>query len=386
MAAIDKTLIVGAGLVGQVAASALTQRGYECEIVEVKENFDIAGAGILIQGTGLRALLDIGVVEEMAEEGYYQPDRNIHFLDTLGDLVLAPPDINIVGEGYPSNVSIRRQKLHEILYDRATGHGVSYRMGTTIETLDETPDGIDVAFTDGSTGSYSLVLGCDGLRSKTRDMVFPGHGPEFAGFCNWRMVLPRPDYIERPLWLWGHGKTLGIIPVSDTEFYFAGVGKAATTERPPQETVADTFRRKYACFGGPVPDLLKLDFGPDDVLYTVMEQVRLPAPWHKGRVVIMGDAAHAACPFWAQGGSIGIEDAVAFAQEIEKADDWQSAVAAWFDRRYERAKFVQDGSFETGQNLTRDEESDEPKFFPPPVREMMAKQGAETAKRLAAPF
>lgn len=386
MVKLDKVLIVGAGIVGQVLACSLAKRNIDCEIVEIKDNFDIAGAGIIIQGTGLRALLDIGIVEEMGEVGFYDPEKNIHFLDTLGEVVLAPPDINIVGEGYPSNVTIRRQAFHEVLHRRLEASGVPLRMGTTIEALDETPDGIDVSFSDGTEGAYSLVIGCDGLRSKTRDMVFPGHDPEFAGFCNWRLVLPRPDTMDRPLWLWGHGKTLGIIPVSDTEFYFAGVGKASTTERPPQETVADTFRQKFACFGGPVPDLLKLDFGPEDVLYTVMEEVRLPAPWHKGRVVIMGDAAHAACPFWAQGGSMGIEDAVAFADELEKGDGWQEAVAAWFDRRYERAKFVQDGSFETGQNLTRDEESDEPKFFPPPVREMMAKQGAETAKRLAAPF
>ena len=357
MVKLDKVLIVGAGIVGQVLACSLAKRNIDCEIVEIKDNFDIAGAGILIQGTGLRALLDIGIVEEMGEVGFYDPEKNIHFLDALGEVVLAPPDINIVGEGYPSNVAIRREAFHEVLHRRLEASGVPLRMGTTIEALNETADGIDVSFSDGTEGAYSLVIGCDGLRSKTRDMVFPGHDPEFAGFCNWRLVLPRPDTMDRPLWLWGHGKTLGIIPVSDTEFYFAGVGKASTTERPPQETVADTFRQKFACFGGPVPDLLKLDFGPEDVLYTVMEE-----------------------------GSMGIEDAVAFADELEKGDGWQEAVAAWFDRRYERAKFVQDGSFETGQNLTRDEESDEPKFFPPPVREMMAKQGAETAKRLAAPF
>ena len=166
----------------------------------------------------------------------------------------------------------------------------------------------------------------------------------------------------------------------------AGVAKAANAERPPQDAVASTFRRKFSCFGCPLPEILKLEFGADDILYTVMEEVKLPPPWYDGRVVVMGDAAHAACPFWAQGGAMGIEDAVVLAMEVEARDDADAAIAAWFERRYERASFVQRGSFETGRRLTLDEESDEPKFFPQPVREAMAREGAEIGKRLAEPI
>ncbi len=386
MAAADRTLIVGAGIVGQVLACALAKRGFACEIVEIKPDFEIAGAGMIVQGTGLRAMLDIGVVEDLAAEGWYDPERAIHFLDTLGEVVLAPPNINIVGEGYPATLSIRRQAVHEVLNRHVRKAGVPVRMGTTVETLDDRGDAVDVVFTDGTGGRYDLVVGCDGLRSGVRALTFPGIEPEFAGFCNWRLVQPRPAAIERPTWSWGHGKTIGILPVNDSEIYIAGVGKAASAERPPQETVADTFRRQFACFGGPVREAMALDFTAEDILYTVMEQVKLPPPWYRGRVVIMGDAAHAACPFWAQGGAMGMEDAVAFAQEVEAKDDLDRAIAAWFERRYERARFVQDGSFETGQHLTRDEESDEPKIFPPPAREAMAKQGAEVGVRLARPF
>jgi 2-polyprenyl-6-methoxyphenol hydroxylase-like FAD-dependent oxidoreductase len=187
-------------------------------------------------------------------------------------------------------------------------------------------------------------------------------------------------------WLWGHGKTIGLLPVSDDQIYVAGVGKAVNTDRPDQETVPGTFREKFACFGGLVPDILNLDINTSNILYTVMEEVKLPPPWAKGRVLVIGDAAHAACPFWAQGAAVGIEDAIALAEELAGADNADAGLAAWFERRYARAKFVQEGSFGTGQNLTRDEESDEPKFFPPPVREMMAKQGAEIQARLAEPF
>ena len=83
---------------------------------------------------------------------------------------------------------------------------------------------------------------------------------------------------------------------------------------------------------------------------------------------------------------MGIEDAVVLAMEVEARADADAAIAAWFERRYEQASFVQRGQFETGQRLTLDEESDEPKFFPPPVREAMAREGAEIGKRLAEPI
>ena len=386
MAAARSVLIVGAGIVGQTLACALAKRGIGCEIVEIKPDFEIAGAGMTLQGTALRALLDIDVVEDMTAAGWRDPGRGIVFLDTLGGVVLDPPARNIVGEGYPESIAIRRQAVHEVLNDHVRRAGVTIRMATTIEALDDDGRSVNVAFSDGTTGGYDLVVGCDGVRSKVRAMIFPGVEPEFAGFCNWRMILPRPSSIDRMTWMWGYGKTIGILPVNDSQIYVAGVGKAASPERPLQETVADTFRSKFACFRGPVPEILEMDIMPKDILYTIMEQVKLPAPWHKGRVVVMGDAAHAACPFWAQGAAMGIEDAIAFAQELDRTDDWEAARAAWFERRFERACRVQHGSFETGQNLTRDQESDEPKLFPPPVREMMAKQGAEIGMLLSQPF
>ena len=198
-------------------------------------------------------------------------------------------------------------------------------MGVTVDRLDDRGDGVDVVFSDGSSGRYDMVVGCDGIRSRVRALSFPGVEPEFAGFCNWRMILPGPDAVDGPVWMWGRGKTAGVLPVDETRIYVAGVGKAENAERPPQDAVAGTFRRKFSCFGGPLPETLKLEFGVDDILYTVMEAVKLLPLWHKGRVVVMGDAAHAACPFWAEGGAMGIEDAVVLAMEVEARDDADAA-------------------------------------------------------------
>lgn len=386
MPAAENVLIVGAGIVGQTMAIALSQRGVNCHIVELKENFEIAGAGMIVQGTALRAYMDIGLVEDIADAGWYDPTKNMVYLDTLGEIVFESTRRYLLGKHYPDRVVIRRQALHEVLNRHMERSGASVGMGVTVASLVDSGNEVAVEFSDGTSGIYDLVFGCDGISSKVRELVFPGIEPQFAGFCNWRMIVPWLASIPGPRWMWGHGKSVGILPVNENELYIAGVGKAATAQRPPQNTVLETFRRKFACFKGPMTEILKMDIDPNAILYTVMEQVKLPPPWFKGRVVVMGDAAHASCPFWAQGASMGIEDAIAFAQELDRADALDHAVTAWFERRYERAKYVQDGSFATGRHLNQDDESDEPKFFAPANRDALAKASAERGRRLAEAF
>ena len=115
MAGAMNVLIVGAGIVGQTLACALTKRGIDCEIVEPKDDFKIAGAGMTLQGTALRAFLDIGIVDDMVAAGWHNPEQGIIFLDTVGSVVLERPEINIVGYGYPPSIAIRRQSVHEVL-------------------------------------------------------------------------------------------------------------------------------------------------------------------------------------------------------------------------------------------------------------------------------
>jgi 2-polyprenyl-6-methoxyphenol hydroxylase-like FAD-dependent oxidoreductase len=134
-------------------------------------------------------------------------------------------------------------------------------------------------------------------------------------------------------------------------------------------------------FGGVMRDVLAIaDQAP--WLYTVMEEVKLDPPWHKWRVVVLGDAAHAACPFWAQGAAIAIEDAVVLAEVLAKGRPLEE----WMRRRYERCMYVQQGSYDTGVLMHRDPESDQPKRFPPPVRKIMEAQFREREARLAAPI
>ena len=156
---------------------------------------------MILQGTALRALRDIDVVQDLAALGWFDPSCTIRFLDTLGEVVLAPPERNIVGEGYSATLAVRRQAVHEVLSAHVAKVGVPIRMGATVDRLDDRGNGVDAVFSDGSSGRYDMVVGCDGIRSRVRALAFPGIEPEFAGFCNWRMILPCPDAADGPVWM-----------------------------------------------------------------------------------------------------------------------------------------------------------------------------------------
>ncbi len=98
-------------------------------------------------------------------------------------------------------------------------------MGTTIETLADRGATVAATFSDGTAGEFDLVVGADGVRSRVRQLVFPGAEPAYTGFANWRVVLPRPPAVTRLVWFMGRGTTFGIVPIAEDALYIAGVSK-----------------------------------------------------------------------------------------------------------------------------------------------------------------
>jgi len=382
MATVQRILIVGGGIAGQTLACALAKQGFTCEIVEIRPDWQIAGAAMTLQGNALRALRDIGLAGATVAAGWHGGELPLVFTDTLGQTVLEPDVLNMVGPGYPPQIAIRRQALHEVLLHAVNAAGVPIRMGTTVRSIDDTGREVRAVFTDGSSQGYDLVVGADGIRSGVRSLVFGDIQPRFAGFANWRALLPRPPSVNRMTWMWGYGRSVGVLPVDGDQVFVAGVTKEKDTTRYPAEDLARLFCEKFRSFGGALPDVLARA-GEGPWLYTVMEEITLESPWYKGRVVLLGDAAHAACPFWAQGAAMAMEDAVVLAGLLGAGRPVDAALPEWMQRRHARCMYVQKGSFETGVHTHMDPESDQPKRFPAAFRDIVAKQFHEREAKMA---
>lgn len=206
-----------------------------------------------------------------------------------------PPDV-------PFQISMTRADLHAIL-TRAVGDlGVRIRLGTTWREIAEGTDGVTVEFSDGSRQAYDLMVGADGIRSQLRSELFgTGHAPVETGYVCWRMAVPRrPDMVLSEYWNVGDAKAT-VLHLNDDVMYLLVVEPGSMSQMPGRSEKARLLKEKLAPFGGLIAYVRDTIRPESEIHVAVLEEVFLPAPWYKGHVVLIGDAAHAVTPHLAQG-------------------------------------------------------------------------------------
>lgn len=345
-----RALIVGAGIAGQTLACALAKTDVAFDIVEKSTNWNVLGTGMYVQNNALRGLDVIGVADKIVEAGWTSPTGLSTFVDWDGNVLAQTSVPPCPGSDFPGYVPIARPVLHNILYQAVTDAGVNIRMGETISQIDQFDDRAEVTFTDGSSASYDIVIGADGVNSSVRSLVFGEIEPEYSGFSNWRAILPMDQPMDHVTWQMGPEKSFGIIPISDDSLYVAGVSKEPGNPWFDADTLLDRMHERFSAFGNPTADLLKKITDPNEIVYTPIKEIIMEPPWHKGRVVLVGDAAHASTPFWAQGASMAIEDVIVLHWLLQEDRPITEILDEWQDRRYDRCAFVQNGSKITGVN------------------------------------
>src|SRR3954466_8323670 len=154
MPAVNNVLVVGGGLAGAATAIHLAARGVAVDLVEIKPDVSALGSGITLQGNALRELRSLGVWDAVRAAGYPFDVTGIRAPDPAGSVVAEIPDAKTGGPDLPAVLGMPRPELARILLDRATEVGVKARFGTTFTDLAQDDDGVDVTFSDGSTGRY----------------------------------------------------------------------------------------------------------------------------------------------------------------------------------------------------------------------------------------
>ena len=342
MAGVEKALVVGAGIGGLAAAAALSQRGIDVDIVEVRPGADVLGVGINQPGNALRALRKLGVLDEILEVGF-EFDQ-YRFYDYQENLIVKVRSV-IGGDDVPPNVALTRRDLHKVLIAAGERQGVRVRYRTTVGEVLDQGDHVDVTFSDGSTGTYDLVVGFDGIKSGLRRQLFgPEHDPVNTGYGVWRTEIPRPDVVRYAAMYHGINVKAGYVPLNEQEMYLLVVTPESGDVRYEERDLAELLRTKLADFEGPIAEIRDNLRSGDDVAFGLLTEVPLPLPWHRGRVIVLGDAAHACVPHLAQGAGMAIEDAVLLAEELDQDRDLEVSLEALEARRYPRVKFVQDVS------------------------------------------
>ena len=347
-----KILIIGGGFSGMSAAIQLRKLDVEVEVAEIDPGWRSYGAGISLGGATLRAFRTLGILDQFLEHGSAADGVDMHL--PHGQLLATLPTPRIAGEDVPGGGAIMRPVLAKILAEATVASGAKVRLGCTFSSLREHAEGVAVSFTDGTAGDYDLVIGADGLYSKVREMLMPeAPRPRYSGQCVWRAVLPRPPELARAtMWVGPKVKT-GVNPVSrDLMYLFVTEDRADNVQIDPARFPA-MLAALLAPFAAPLMQQCRaqlLEPGADvQIVYRPLEALLIPQPWHRGRVVLIGDTVHATTPHMASGACIGIEDAIVLADELDGAATIEEALAGFEARRWERCRMVVENSSRLGE-------------------------------------
>ncbi|MER5987729.1 FAD-dependent monooxygenase [Streptomyces sp. NPDC001787] len=359
MASPLRVLIHGGGIGGLTLAVALARRGHTVEVVELRDELDALGVGIIQPSNALHVMREIGVLDACVKAGFEWEVLTI--CDPAGATLARIPQPRM-GDA-PSNNGIPRPALAEVLGRAATAAGVPVRFGATITGLADDGSGVDVTLSDGSSARWDLVVGFDGIGSPLRTRLYGDRfRPEYTGFANWRVTVPRQPEVRGVVMSTGNQAAKALLtPITDELMYLGAVFAEAEDFRPDPERAHEQLTERLAGFSGPVAEALRHVTDPRAVVYSRISQVTVEEPWHVGRVVLAGDAAHASTPHLAQGAAMAVEDAQVLAESLDAEDDVAAALTAWEARRRPRAMWVQNMSRailkqETGNATTPEED------------------------------
>jgi 2-polyprenyl-6-methoxyphenol hydroxylase-like FAD-dependent oxidoreductase len=333
-----RALVVGGGPAGTTAAISIARAGIEALVVEREETDRPVGIGLALQNSPLRALHALGLLDAVVERGYRHEAVNISAPDgTVVHRVVTEPLV----PGTPSFVAISRVALAGILGAAlAETRGAEIRYGTSVSALRDRGDAVEAELTDGSTAVVDLVVGADGLHSTVRAMVLPDAPvPTTAPQLIWRASAPRPAHVDRYL-LYDLGPLgrVGIVPIADDELYLWCLQPDDGAARPAVDVRLPRLQERLAPFGGVVAEISALL--RDDVDHRSRAALLVPQPWHRGRTVLIGDAAHTTTPHIAYGVGMAIEDSVVLAEELARANSVEAALQAFTRRRFDRCRLV----------------------------------------------
>jgi 2-polyprenyl-6-methoxyphenol hydroxylase-like FAD-dependent oxidoreductase len=338
MARLERVLIVGAGMAGLSLAIALRRQGLDPEMVERQAGWPMQGAGIYLVGNAMRALRFLGVADDVRDRG--SVIRTQAFMTDRGQKI-AEIDTERVWASCGPCVGVRRSDLQEAL---VKGLGTPYlRFSTTVDALEQGEEEVAVRFSDGSDRVYDLVVGADGIRSSIRQHLFADSNPRFCGQVAWRFLVRCPPVITGWTLFSGRRGAFLFIPVGGGHAYCYADAAGAEAIQDPVEGRVERLRSRFAGYSSPVPEALAELTSPDQIHFGAIEEI-LQEPCAKGRVLLIGDSAHATSPNMASGAAMAFEDSLVLSRLVGSERGVGQLIHEYSGQRAARVRWVHEKS------------------------------------------
>lgn len=345
MAEKRKALIIGGGIAGMSAAISLREAGLEVDLCDQDPHWRVYGAGITITGPTLRAMGRLGILDAVLQRGYAAD--GIDICSAEGKLLFQLDTRSEALGSIPSAGGILRPVLHRIMSERLLALEPELMLGLTVDGICWEADVAQVRFSDGRTAVYDLVVGADGIYSRTRQQMFTDAPvPRYAGQMCWRLMVERhPDIRRRTFFLGGPAK-VGLNPVAPDAMYMFYLEAQPEPVWRDEANQHEVLRGLLQGYGGVLKEIAQGLTSQSNIICRPLETVLAGDTWVRANTVLIGDAAHATTPQLASGAGMGIEDGLVLGEEIARQAHVPTALEGFMHRRYDRCKLVVESSLE----------------------------------------
>ncbi|MEW2296120.1 NAD(P)/FAD-dependent oxidoreductase [Streptomyces sp. NPDC006743] len=341
MAAV-RVLVIGGGIAGTATALALHKAGYDVTVHEAHPDAaEDIGAFLTLAGNGMRALAQFDAAAAVTAIGF--PLTSMRVLDAAGAESAHVP-LGDPGDPLLRYRCLRRGELNAVLQAEAARRGVPVRHGARLTAVEDGADGVTAHFVDGTTATGDLLVGADGVHSTVRRTLAPAARPVYAGqrvFYGYTRTAPgSPDaacitMVRGSTAAFGHTTS----PAGET-YWFARVSdrplSADAIDRGTPGRWRDLLVPLLSKDPTPVADIVAAT--GDELMVTNATELPAGTPWRSGRILLVGDAAHAASPATGQGASMALEDAVVLAKCLRDSPDHPTALTLYESLRRPRTE------------------------------------------------
>ena len=337
-----KALIIGGGIGGLATAIALTQIGFTVEVFERVTLLREVGAGLSLWANAIKALDYLGLAS--AVRALALPEAAGGIRTPSGALLMQTANAQLAAQFGELSVMVHRAELHDQLRQ---AFGQEIHLGMECVAITEEGTGVRVRFRNGEEAFGDLVIGADGLHSAVRAALHGPQPPRYAGYTAWRGVVGFEINRLQIGETWGAGARFGQIPMQGNRVYWFATQNAPAGQHSPDGEKAELLRL-FGNWHNPIRALIEAT--PDAAILRNDLYDRPPLKrWGRGRITLLGDAAHPMTPNLGQGACQALEDAVVLAKQVQSTADIPTALRAYEAARIPRTTMIVNQSRQVGQ-------------------------------------
>ncbi|MGB1241593.1 MAG: FAD-dependent monooxygenase [Chitinophagales bacterium] len=343
-----KGIIIGGGIAGLTTAIALNKIGIQTKVYEAVPEIKTVGAGIWMATNAMQVFGRLGFASRIEGEGM-----------PLNKVAIAEPNLRVIQGTNMKNIrqkynhsitAIHRAKLQGILLDELGNNNIE--LGKVLQSFEEKENSVVAHFKDGSSVEADFLIGAGGIHSNIRKQLFPNVEYRYSGQVCWRGVtnFELPDsYQKATIETWGNQIRLGFSAIAANQVYWFAVKTSPPDIQDDRATLKEYLINMFENFSDPIPSILAAT--PLEKIHKADMYDFKPMPkWHKGRVCLIGDAAHPMTPNMGQGGGQAVEDAYFLMKSFEAnpSADFPSIFSHFQNKRFKKVKKIVNTSKQIG--------------------------------------